>query len=199
MCKTRGGSVAACDAADDSHKALNLFKIGSASTCFAAMLKSLDQIRQPDPLVARTCGRDGRAALTLEEQHDWVAGIELSPLVPEAARQVFDRARNAFVYAWFSYELGALAEGQALFSVEFALRLRLGDRAHENDTLSPLIEKAIKDKVIQENPLGLLPRALVFRTMRNEWAHGSSHIHSPVMTLDLMRACADLISEAFEP
>src|SRR3546814_19147497 len=84
------------------------------------MLKSVDQVLKPDPLVASTCGRDGRAPLTVEEHHYAVAQITLSNSVPAVAGEAFDRARNAFLYAWFSYDLGALAEEQAIFSVELA-------------------------------------------------------------------------------
>src|SRR3546814_15586324 len=74
------------------------------------MLKSVDQVLKPDPLVASTCGRDGRAPLTVEEHHYAVAQITLSNSVPAVADEAFDRARNAFLYACFSYDLGALAE-----------------------------------------------------------------------------------------
>src|SRR3546814_14642930 len=102
------------------------------------MLKSVDQVLKPDPLVASTCGRDGRAPLTVEEHHYAVAQITLSNSVPAVAGEAFDRARNAFLYAWFSYDLGALAEAQAIFSVELALRQRLGERAHSRDTIANL-------------------------------------------------------------
>ena len=161
------------------------------------MFKSVDQVLKPDPLVASTCGRDGRSPLTVEEHHHAVAQITLSDRVPEAARDTFDRARNAFLYAWFSYDLGALAEAQAIFSIELALRERLGCRAHPKDTISNLLEKAVKDNLVIDNPPGMLSRASTFRAMRNEWAHGSTHIHSPAMTLSLLESCASLINEAF--
>ena len=161
------------------------------------MLKPVGQIAQPDPLVASTRGRDGLSPLTVEEHHEAVAEITLSEHVPTPAKEAFDRARNTFVYAWFSYDLGALAEAQALFAVELALQLRLGPRVHPKDTISNLIEKATKDGHIAPNAGGP-PLALVFRAMRNEWAHGSVHIHTPAMTLGLLRTCAGLINEAFE-
>src|SRR3546814_1818172 len=100
------------------------------------MLKSVDQVLKPDPLVASTCGRDGRAPLTVEEHHYEVAQITLSNFVPAVAGEAFDRARNAFLYARFLYDLGALAEAQAIFSVELALRQRLGERANPRDRKS---------------------------------------------------------------
>src|SRR3546814_1285552 len=88
------------------------------------MLKSVDQVLKPDPLVASTCGRDGRAPLTVEEHHYAVAQITLSNSVPAVAGEAFDRARNAFLYAWFSYDLGALAEAQAIRSEEHTSELQ---------------------------------------------------------------------------
>jgi hypothetical protein len=161
------------------------------------MLKFVDQILNPDPLVASSRGRDGRSPLTVEEHHHAVAQIALSERVPAVAREAFDRARNAFLYAWFSYDLGALAEAQAIFSVELALRQRLGERAHPKDTISNLLEKAVKDHLVIDNPLGMPSIGSMFRAMRNEWAHGSTHIHSPAMTLSLLESCASLINEAF--
>ncbi|MBD3772300.1 MAG: hypothetical protein IE921_01810 [Rhodobacteraceae bacterium] len=161
------------------------------------MLKSVDQVLKPDPLVASTCGRDGSAPLTVEEHHHAVAQITLSNAVPAVAGEAFDRARNAFLYAWFSYDLGALAEAQAIFSVELALRQRLGERAHPKDTISNLLEKAVKDGLVIDNPPDTPSIASMFRAMRNEWAHGSTHIHSPAMTLSLLEWCASLINEAF--
>jgi hypothetical protein len=65
------------------------------------------------------------------------------------------------------------------------------------DTISNLIEKAVKDGLIKDHPAGAPSRALVFRVMRNEWAHGSTHVHTPAMTLDVLQACAGIINEAF--
>ncbi len=161
------------------------------------MFKSVDQIFKSDPLVASTCGRDGHSPLTVEEHHEAVAQIVLSNDVPSLAREMFDRARNAFLYAWFSYDLGALAEAQAISSVELALRERLGARAHPKDTISNLLEKAVKDNLVVDSPSDMPSIASMFRAIRNEWAHGSIHIHSPAMTLDLLESCASLINEAF--
>lgn len=160
------------------------------------MLKPADQIFAPDPRVATTSGRDGTAPITVEEQHDWVATITLGPSVPEAVLTAFDRARTAFVYARFAYELGALAEAQAIFTVELALRLRLGSRAMPGDSISNLLEKAIKDGIVAQNAAGH-PLTLMMRTMRNEWAHGSDHLHTPAMSVALIGFCASLINEAF--
>lgn len=161
------------------------------------MLKPVEEITQPDPLVATTSGRSGLEPLTVEEHHEAVAEIRLIPSIDKPVHVAFDRARNAFLYAWFSYDLGALAEAQALFSVELALRTRLKAEAKDVRGLSNLIGKAIGLGLIRENQQGTLSKAMVFRMMRNEWAHGSDHIHTPAGTLDVLQACADLINEAF--
>jgi hypothetical protein len=160
------------------------------------MFKPVDQVRAPDPYVARTSGRDGTAAITLEEQHDWVASIELPPTVPEEVRRSFNTARNAFVYAWFSYDLGALAEAQAYNTVELALRRRLGPRAHPKDTFSPLLEKAVAEGLLKEPPQGP-PLALGLRLRRNDRAHPSNTILNPALTVQTLEFCAGVIRDLF--
>jgi hypothetical protein len=163
------------------------------------MLKPADRITQPDPLIASTSGADGFTPITVVEHHEAVASISLSSPVPAEVVEAFNRARNAFVYAWFSYDLGALAEAQAFFTVELALKVRLGARAHARDTASNLIEKAIKDGLLHESPRGQPGLAFSVRSMRNEWAHGSFHVHTPALTLVALEFCAGLINELFEP
>jgi len=160
------------------------------------MFKSLDQIRQPDPFVASASGRDGTAPITLEEQHDWVAALQLPSTVPQEVCRSFDTARNAFLYAWFSYDLGALAEAQAYNAVELALRLRLGPRAHPRDTFKPLLDKAVADGVLRE-PVGGQPLALSLRLMRNDRAHPTSTVLNPALTLGVLELCAGVIREIF--
>lgn len=161
------------------------------------MLKPVEELTQPDPLVATTSGQGGSQPLTVKEHHEAVAEIRLVASIDKPVHVAFDRARNAFLYAWFSYDLGALAEAQALFSVELALRSRLKTESEDVRGLSNLIGKAIKLGLIRENPQGTPSKAMVFRMMRNEWAHGSDHIHTPAATLNVLQACADLINEAF--
>ncbi|MAK81336.1 hypothetical protein [Phenylobacterium sp.] len=160
------------------------------------MFKRLETIWQADPYVAGTTGRDGTAPLTLEEQHDWVASIQLPAQVPAEVVRSFDTARNAFLYAWFSYDLSALAEGQAFRTVELALRLRLGARAHPKDTFAPLMEKAVADGFLKELAGGP-PLALGLRMMRNDRAHPSSTVLSPALTLQTLELCAAVISQLY--
>lgn len=76
-----------------------------------------------------------------------------------------------------------------------ALRLvRLLD--HPKDTISDLLEEAVKDGLVIDTPPGMPSIASMFRAMRNDWAHGSIHVHSSAKTLRLLDSCASLINEA---
>ena len=160
------------------------------------MFKPQHQLRQPDPLVAGTSGRDGSAPITLEEQHDCVAGIQLSSRTPQEVLTAFDAARNAFVYAWFSYDLAELAEAQAFKAVELAMRLRLGARAQPKDTFTPLIQKAVKDGLLKDPPGGP-PLTLALRLMRNDRAHPSRTRLNPAQTVMTLELCSQVITELY--
>jgi len=142
------------------------------------MFRNVDQLTFADPRIATTVGRDGTAPITLEEQHDWIAGVVLSASTPSMVTEAFDRARNAFVYTYYVYEFAMLAELQALATVEMALRLRLGPQAPENGTLWNLVEKAVSLRLLSNVPQGPELK-LILTEMRNELAHGSDHLHTP--------------------
>jgi hypothetical protein len=160
------------------------------------MFKEIDQILRPDPRIDATSCRDGTAAITPAEQHDWIAGVTLTTAVPDMVVEAFDRARNAFVYTYYVYEFAMLAELQALATVEMALRLRLGSRAPQNGTLWNLAEKAIADNLLSDPPQGP-PLKVLLTIMRNELAHGSDHLHTPAMSLTVMEFCAEQINLLF--
>ena len=161
------------------------------------MLKPVDELSLPDPRIATTAGRTGLAPITLLEQHDWVEAIRLGPDTPQAVVEGFDRARNAFIYAYYVYEFLMLAELQALATVEMALRLRLGPRAHHKDTLANLVQKAVKDGHLSNPPPPNPDLATILTMMRNDLAHGSDHVHLPSMTITLLEMCADKIRLLF--
>ncbi|MGB8898825.1 MAG: hypothetical protein WCC90_06090, partial [Methylocella sp.] len=64
----------------------------------------------------------------MADWHTLIAKIELTPQVPERIRNEFDKARNAFLYSWFSYELATLAEHQSFATLEMALREKSTER-----------------------------------------------------------------------
>jgi hypothetical protein len=123
--------------------------------------------------------------------------IRLGTNVPAAVTNGFDRARNAFVYAYYVYEFLMLAELQALATVEMALRLKLGPRAHHKDTLPNLVQKAVKDGLLLDPPPPSPKRATILTMMRNELAPGSDNVHLPTMTVSLLEICAEKINLLF--
>lgn len=94
--------------------------------------RRFDEILRPDPrfeTLARLDLETGDARqLQLQDHYETIAEIELIGSPPEAVRMQFDKARNAFLYAWFDYELLNVAQGFAYAAVEFALRVKLAGR-----------------------------------------------------------------------
>jgi hypothetical protein len=87
------------------------------------MFGSSADILKPDPrheseaLYDQGTGQTQNA--TVADWHALIAGIELTPQVPERIRNEFDKARNAFLYSWFSYELATLAEHQGFATLRW--------------------------------------------------------------------------------
>ncbi len=82
------------------------------------MFRPAADILKPDPRheseVLHNEATGGTRAATAADWHTLIAKIELAPNVPQQIREEFDKARNAFLYSWFSYELASLAELQGL-------------------------------------------------------------------------------------
>ena len=52
--------------------------------------------------------------MAIEDLHDQMAEIKLDALVPADIAEQFDRAKHAYVYSWFAYDLASLAEQQGI-------------------------------------------------------------------------------------
>ena len=90
--------------------------------------------------------------ISLEEHYQAVSGISLGPGVPADISETFDRARNAFLYGWFVYELGSVAELQAFSTLELALRFRLGVGAKaQSPGLYKLIKQAVDEDILKDD------------------------------------------------
>ncbi|AXW62554.1 hypothetical protein CJO94_12140 [Ralstonia solanacearum] len=72
-------------------------------------------------------GIGGSRPVTAADQLGDIAQFTLRDEVPEPVRVHFETAKNLYAYAWFVYRFHAVAEQQALTSLEFALRVRLAE------------------------------------------------------------------------
>src|SRR6266446_1007194 len=108
-------------------------------------LKKLDEICQPDVRQNAFSVLDSKypgifRKRTVEDFHRAAESIELHDGVPEEIRNHFQTARNLIIYSWFYYPFNITAELCAYTSVEYALRLRIGDR---KTPFAKLLETAV--------------------------------------------------------
>ena len=172
------------------------------------MLKRLAEVFDADPryhnMVVGSPPGDIRF-MSLEDHHGFIDAIVLSAHVPEGVRVAFERARNAFLYAWFVYDLTPLAQSQGYAALEMALRDRLGPRSDGKkwSGLSALINEARKRGLFENvvlansNPTDFGQIVEFARILRNELAHGSQHLSVPGMALQSLEDCAKLINHLF--
>lgn len=157
--------------------------------------KSFDKLLEPDfrngfqgSLLP---GREWQR-MDAREHYDMVAGIVLPELIDEEIRAMFDRARNAVVYAWFAYELTVLGQQYALATLEAALRLHY--RPAGRTSLDPLIRRAVADGTFPATVGSHAGRPPWLATLRNYWAHGANSFGTPLLACETLRRCADLIA-----
>ncbi len=173
------------------------------------MLKPLDDVFDADPRYRNmVVGTPSDIRLmTLEDHHGLIGAITLNGHVPTHVRTAFERARNAFLYAWFVYDLTPLAQSQGYAALEMALRARVGPRPDGKNWggLGSLIGEARKRGLFNglvlpdSNPADFEHTVLLARTLRNELAHGSEHLSMPGMALRSLEDCALLINHLFAP
>lgn len=173
------------------------------------MLKRLSEITTPDPrFAAMVVWRDGETprSITLEDYYAGIAAISVSERSPESVRIVFERARNAFLYSWFAYDLTTLAAVQAYAALELALRERIGpkpdgrrwrgmrelmDHAREAGLLDGACLRGLRGDDAEVSLDHFISYAALFR---NELAHGSEHLNVPGAALAVLSDCAAIIN-----
>jgi len=145
--------------------------------------------------------------MTIGDHYAMIEEISLSDTVPQDIRTAFDRARNAFLYAWFSYELTTLAQAQAYAALEMALR----ERVHRHDPtfnrrgLSTYFQAARRFGLFggmklpdgQDAGPDLDHWETSLPAIRNYLAHGSSYVNLPGAASSAIRHCSWLIDHLY--
>jgi len=87
-------------------------------------LKRLEDISTPDPRFEHFIVYDGEKdrKFTLNDFHAAIREIELNSCIPENIRIQFETVRNLYLYSWYVYRFGVVAELQAYATLEYALR-----------------------------------------------------------------------------
>lgn len=130
--------------------------------------------------------------MDVREHYNMIAAIELPPRVDEDLREMFDRARDAVLYAWFAYELSVLGQQYALATLEAALRMHY--RPERRTTLDPLVRRAVADGIFPTQFGSIDSQPPWLARLRNFWAHGANSFGTPLLACDTLRECADLIT-----
>jgi hypothetical protein len=164
---------------------------------------------QPDPrFLNMAAGFDPAGdvrMMTIGDLHDQMREIEIDSAIPAEIVEQFDKARHAYIYSWFAYDLASLAEQQGYQTLELALREKLSvderakaDREHWG--FGKLLNRAVahqwlkredfRDRETGTNLLDFLPMA------RNQLAHGSRHLY-PLGSVIMLQLCADILNALF--
>jgi len=173
------------------------------------MIRPFEHILEPDPRHTAFVRLDDLQPVSLKDYYDGVQDTALCARVPTAVQTVFERARAAFLYSWFSYELTTLAQGQACAALELALSQKLEARypGQTYGALNKCLEKAIADgdfcnfSAREGDPphtrddLDNLRRLLVL--VRNDVSHGTEMVMMPGQALDILKVCGRLIDHLF--
>src|SRR5437762_81247 len=88
-------------------------------------LKPFSELMQPDNLNSLFIPLDTFRPRTLEEHYVEVAAFALSARVPADVRRYFVTIQNVCIYAWFAFDLYAVADFLCLTAIEMALRKRI--------------------------------------------------------------------------
>jgi len=121
-------------------------------------LKRLEDIQVPDErnLYYSSPTREGR--ITIEDRFAQISAITPNSTAPEDVRSYFATLQNICLYAWFSYDFYAVVVFLSFTLVEMALKLRFPIKGKDTRTLKPLLEKAIRSKLISEKSFSHIRR-----------------------------------------
>ena len=170
-------------------------------------LRTPENALQPDDRV-RLLGRG-----TLEEHHAVVSAWTLHDGVPQEVREIFETARNLYLYSWFVYRFQPVAWFWSWTAVEAALRLRAEIAPGQRATLAGLLASArtkgwiraegfARFRELQSDsnpptPEAYLESIAVMAPLRNTLGHGSAMALPWYDSIPEMSR--DLINQLFEP
>jgi hypothetical protein len=178
------------------------------------MLKPFDQILNSDARFRDMVGGlDETGAIRMMEITDLYAlmePLELHSGVPPDIREQFDKARHAFVYSWFAYDLVSLAEQQGYQTLELALREKLPEAERKKADekrwgLGKLLERAVAHHWLTRADFEVPPAHPgaakicfldVIAMFRNELAHGSRNLF-PNGSLEMLKLCVEILNALF--
>lgn len=143
--------------------------------------------------------------MAITDLYDQMEEIRLDPLVPADVMEEFDKAKHAYVYWWFAYELVSLAEQQGYQTLELALREKLSlderqkaDRHHWG--LEKLFGRALAHKWLPPERFFPGTRMTIYDFIlkcRNMLAHGSRHLF-PVGSIEMLKLCAEILNSLYK-
>ncbi len=126
-------------------------------------IKLFEEMLYPDPrsalweMVSVQTGE--RRKITMEDHHRRFSRVKLNSNVPEHVRNGIAIAANLYIYSWFVYAFGPMADLQCLATLELALRHRNGTAANgKKPRFRELLSNAVKQGwlVDAELPVGLI-------------------------------------------
>lgn len=154
--------------------------------------KDFDDLLTPDSRFANVSAgapTNWFRPMGFKDHYGMAAEISLTSATPDDVRNMFDRARHTYVFAWFDYELTVVADQYALATLEGALRGYFG----ETETLRPLLERAVEAGVVPKYLHNGHETASYLARLRNHWAHGNNGFGTPGMSATTLAMCADVI------
>jgi hypothetical protein len=170
-------------------------------------MKPRGAILEPDPRFGNmAAGFDATGTvrmMAIADLYDQMAEIRLSTAVPADIAEQFDKAKHAYVYSWFVYDLASLAEQQGYQTLELALREKLpaGERLRadrEHWGFGKLLNRAIAHGWLA--PAEIVPGRMTMYDIlvmsRNELAHGSRNLF-PNGSIAMLELCAEILNELF--
>lgn len=158
--------------------------------------KPFDELLKPDPRFANLSAGDPAdlwRRMAFQDHYGMAEEITLTASTPDDVREMFDRARHTFVFAWFDYELTVVADQYAFATLEGALRAYFGT----SKTLRPLLDRAVSEGIIPKHLPSGYETATYVAMLRNHLAHGNNMFGTPGMSATTLGMCAEMIRKLF--